>query len=320
MDKKQAQIEKNRAYNRERKYQAELMKRDLNREKFLESLYQTGYDRIQNQIDTFYMRYANQNGLSKTEAMKIANEMDVTKFNEKAAKAVQEKDFSPDTNRWLKIYNLKMKVSRLELLKAELALEMQSMHAEMSDVFDKERFDELVREYKKQSGILGMSTRSLPRTYQAILAADFYGQNFSSRVWGKNGLHDAMQKEVFASLNRIYTDMMGFKQERKHLMKRFGVSQNEADRLLKTEIGRINSDTDKKFYNEHDFTHVIYVAEPGACHICAPLNNKAIPIDEIEQGVNYPLMHPNCRCSTYGHIKMEYKVGGSTLDEYDLYE
>lgn len=25
-------------------------------------------------------------------------------------------------------------------------------------------------------------------------------------------------------------------------------------------------------------------------------------------------MHPNCRCSAYGHIKMDYKAGGSTLD------
>ena len=27
----------------------------------------------------------------------------------------------------------------------------------------------------------------------------------------------------------------------------------------------------------------------------------------------YP-MHPNCRCSAYGHIKMNYKAGGNTLD------
>ena len=75
-------------------------------------------DRMQKEIDGFYMRYAGRNGLTKQEAMKKASEMDVTKFADKAAKAVKEKDFSHATNEWLKVYNLKMKVSRLELLKA----------------------------------------------------------------------------------------------------------------------------------------------------------------------------------------------------------
>ena len=68
------------------------------------------------------------------------------------------------------------------------------------------------------------------------------------------------------------------------------------------------------------FTHMIFVAEPGACDICGPLDKKAIPIDEVEKGVNMFPMHPNCRCSAYGHIKMDYKAGGSTLDEYELWD
>ena len=43
------------------------------------------------------------------------------------------------TNEWLKVYNLKMKVSRLELLKAELTLEIQNLTAEVNEVFDKAR-------------------------------------------------------------------------------------------------------------------------------------------------------------------------------------
>ena len=69
--------------------------------------------------------------------MKKASEMDVTKFADKAAKAVKEKDFSHATNEWLKVYNLRMKVSRLELLKAELTLEIQNLTTEVNEVFDK---------------------------------------------------------------------------------------------------------------------------------------------------------------------------------------
>ena len=83
---------------------------------------------------------------------------------------------------------------------------------------------------------------------------------------------------------------------------------------MKTEIARINSDTQLTMLKDNDFTHLIYVAEVGACKICAPLDGKAIPIDEAEKGVNMYPMHPNCRCSAYGHIKMNYKNGGNTLD------
>lgn len=307
-------ITNNKLYNAERKAQSELMKRDLDRDKILTQIYQESFDRMQREIDGFYMRYASKEGLTKQEAMKRASEMDVKKFADKAAKAVKEKDFSHATNEWLKVYNLKMKVSRLELLKAELTLEIQNLTAEVNEVFDKARIDEYLNEYKRQAGILGISSSGAKKRMQAILDADFYGQTFSARVWGNLGLRATLQRDVFGSLNRVFTDMMGYKKEMKRLSSKYGTSEQNAKRLLKTEIARINSDTQLTVLKDNDFTHLIYVAEVGACKICAPLDGKAIPIDEVEKGVNMYPMHPNCRCSAYGHIKMNYKAGGSTLD------
>lgn len=307
-------ITSNQRYNAERKAQAELMKRDLDRDKVLAQIYQESFDRMQKEIDGFYMRYASRNGLTKQEAMKKASEMDVTKFANKAAKAVKEKDFSHATNEWLKVYNLKMKVSRLELLKAELTLEIQNLTAEVNEVFDKARTDEYLAEYKRQAGILGISSNGAKKRMQAILDADFYGQNFSARVWGNLGLRATLQRDVFGSLNRVFTDMMGYKQEMKRLAKKYGTSEQNAKRLLKTEIARINADTQLSMLKDNDFTHVIYVAEPGACDLCAPLDKVTIPIEDVEKGVNFYPLHPNCRCSAYGHIEMNYKNGGSTLD------
>ena len=310
----------NQRYNAERQAQAELIKRDIDRDKVLARLYQESYDRMQSEIDRFYIAYAGKEGLTKQEAMKKASEFDVTKFAEKAKKAVKEKDFSPGTNSWLRTYNLKMKVSRLELLKAELALEIQNLTSEVNEVFDKARREEYLAEYKRQTGILGISSKGANKRIQSVLGADFYGQNFSSRVWGSTGLQATLQRDVFASLNRVYTDMMGYKQEINRLSKKYQTSKENAKRLLKTEIARINADTQHAMLKANGFTHMIFVAEPGACDICGPLDKKAIPIDEVEKGVNMFPMHPNCRCSAYGHIKMDYKAGGSTLDEYELWD
>lgn len=307
----------NQRYNAERKAQAELIKRDIDRDKFLARLYQESYDRMQSEIDRFYLAYAGKEGLTKQEAMKRASEFDVTKFAEKAKKAVKEKDFSPGTNSWLRTYNLKMKVSRLELLKAELALEIQNLTSDVNEVFDKARRDEYLAEFKRQAGILGISSSGAKKRMQSILDADFYGQNFSSRVWGSTGLQATLQRDVFASLNRVYTDMMGYKQEMNRLSKKYGTSKENAKRLLKTEIARINADTQHAILKDNGFTHMIFVAESGACDICKPLDNTAVPIDKVEKGVNMFPMHPNCRCSAYGHIEMKYKDGRSTLDEFN---
>ena len=310
----------NQRYNAERKAQAELIKRDIDRDKILAQLYQESFDRMQSEIDRFYLAYAKKEGLTKQEAMKKASEFDVTKFAKKAEKAVKEKDFSPKTNSWLRTYNLKMKVSRLELLKSELALEIHNLTSDANEVFEKARRDEFLNEYKRQAGILGISSSGAKKRMQSVLDADFYGQNFSSRVWGRTGLQANLQRDGFSSLDRIYTDMMGYKQEMARLAKKYETSKANAQRLLKTEIARINADTQLAMLKDNGFTHMIYVAEPGACDICGPLDQKAIPIEKVEKGVNMFPMHPNCRCSAYGHIKMDYKTGGSTLDEYELWD
>lgn len=314
------QTTKNQRYNAERKAQAELIKRDIDRDKILARLYQESHDRMQSEIDRFYLAYAKKEGLTKQEAMKKASEFDVTKFANKAEKAVKEKDFSPKTNSWLRTYNLKMKVSRLELLKAELALEIQNLTSEVNEVFDKARREEYLAEYKRQVGILGISSSGAKKRMQNVLDADFYGQNFSSRVWGRTGLQANLQRDVFSSLDRIYTDMMGYKQEMGRLAKKYETSKSNAQRLLKTEIARINADTQLAMLKDNGFTHMIYVAEPGACDICGPLDQKAIPIEKVEKGVNMFPMHPNCRCSAYGHIEMKYKEGGSTLTDFEAWK
>lgn len=298
--------EHQKLYEAERKFQSDLMKRDLNREQLLHELYTESYNRMQKKIDDDFIRYASKEGMSVSEARKLADQMDVKRFNDRAAKAVRENDFSQETNRFLKLYNLKMRTSRAELLKAEIALEIQNLHAEAFDLMDKERRNEqekLIEHLKEQSGVLRISGSNIAMQMDKILKADFYGQSFAESVWGKNGLHVQMQKDVFASLNRIYTDMDGYKKERTYLSKKYDTSLSNADRLLKTEISRIQSQSAERVAKDNGFTHYIYVAEPGACERCKPFDSVAIPIDGLKQGINLAPLHPRCRCSGYYQIK-----------------
>lgn len=313
-------LNRQQIYEHERAAQNVWAKRDLQTDKLLEATYQESIRRMQDQIDRFYIKYASNKGLTRAEANRRIKGFDVQAWAEKAAEAVKNKDFSPYTNEWLKTYNTKMYISRIELMKAELELELQNLYSAENKIMDKHLVNEALAEYRRQAGILGSSAKGSSQRIRQIVDADFYGNNFSERIWGRTGHYIETRKAVFGSLNRMYTDMMGYKQERSRLMKQFNVSYSEAMRLLRTETARVRADAEVASYKDNGATHYIYCAEPGACINCAALDGMAIPVEEAEKGLTMFPMHPNCRCSSYGHIEMEYKDGRSTLDDFKRWE
>ena len=307
-------VDRNIRYNRERKIQNEWAKRDFDKERMLEELYRETAERLQRKIDEQYLKYAKATGLTRAEAQKVIKGMDVPTWAKEAAKAVKYRDFSPETNKWLKAYNNRMYISRWELLKAEIDIELQKLHSEEHYLINKHLEDEYIAELERQAGILGNSATGSVERVKQVVNADFYGTNFSESVWGRNGLYQVHKREIFGSLNRMYTDMDGYKKERKYLMDRFNIKEREAMRLLKTESSRIRSQAQEDSYKQNEFTHYRYVAEPGACKVCVGMANKIFKVEEFEVGVTAAPVHPNCRCSTYGIIEMKRKDGTSNID------
>lgn len=112
--------------------------------------------------------------------------------------------------------------------------------------------------------------------------------------------------------------MQGYRKERDRLAKLFGTSKSEAMRLIRTESQRVNVSTQQETAKANGFTHYHYVAESGACDVCKPLGGKTFKIEDFEIGVSASPIHPNCRCSHYYEIEMEYKAGGSTMDGVEI--
>ena len=92
----------------------------------IREIYQNMLDEIQKEINGFYAKYATQEGLTLTEAKKNVSELDIKEYGRKAAKYVKEKNFSALANEEMRLYNATMKINRLELLKANIGLEMVS--------------------------------------------------------------------------------------------------------------------------------------------------------------------------------------------------
>lgn len=111
------------------------------------------YD-AQKEIESFYGRYASKEGITINEAKKRVSRMDVEAFSKTAKRMVETKDFSPQANAALRLYNLTMKVNRLELLKARIGLRLV-------DGFDE--IDKLTETLLKNSGLAEFKMQSFER-------------------------------------------------------------------------------------------------------------------------------------------------------------
>lgn len=308
-------------YEDERKAQNEWKKKDVDIEKLVKAMYEESAEHLASKIDNFYLSYANREGLTRAQAEKKIKNFDVTKYADYAKTAVENRDFSEKTNEILRAYNTKQYVSRAELLKLELQLEAAKLCGEIDNLTMLEVINAARDEFIRQAGVLGNSAQfDIAGALRQIAEGDFYGATFSERIWGRNGQYDQINQTLFSALSTIYTDMDGYKRQRRQLMDKFKSTQYEANRLLKTEMARARADAQMKMYESNGFTHYIWVAEAGACPDCEALNGVAIPVDAGQKGISMFPLHPNCRCSTYGHIELEYVAGGTTLGDRTRWE
>ena len=234
-------------------------------------------------------------------AKKRVNKLDIEAYSKKAKKYVANKNFSKQANAELKLYNLTMKVNRLELLKANIGLEMVAGFSDIEDlgseILNKRAMDELER----QAGILGESIPNATKKASELVNTSFRNATFSQRIW----MHQSLLRAELDKLLQI-----GLIQGRnpielaRQLRKSFDASKRDAERLMRTELARVQTGAQKMSYNLNGYDYFEYIGgQAGQCPICAALDGKVFKVSEMEIGFNAPPMHPNCRCSTAANME-----------------
>lgn len=274
-------------------------------DKAMSALYRVHQTNIEKEIQAFYQKYADDEGVSISEAKKRADKVDVQAFADKAKRYVEEKNFSPQANAELKLYNLKMRVSRAELLQYNMDLELLALgegERQLTEKFLKAGFAD---EVKSQSGILGeyiKNPKTVERSMEAVLNVPFEGVTWSERIWERQqALRQVVARTAHETLVRGRNAMAMIPE----LRREFGVSKSAAKRLAVTEVARVQSEAQKISMIENGFDEYEYIAEPTACPICAKLDGNIYKVSEMEPGKNCAPMHPHCHCSTAPHMSRE---------------
>lgn len=280
--------------NREMEQRKHDIKNEQEYRKHIESIYKNMLDEIEKEINGFYAKYAKKEGITLAEAKKRAAKADIEQLERKAAKYVKEKDFSDQANEEMSLYNLTMKVNRLELLKAKIGLEMVSGFDELQKYFEEILTDSTISEFERQAGILGKTILNNEKNASAIVNASFHNATYSDRIW----MYQDMLKNELSSL--LQTGLIQGQHPRKlaaHLTKRFGVSRTNAERLMVTELARVQTEAQKQSFDRNGFEEYTFLALGDACPICRKIDEKHFKIKMMMPGKNAPPMHPYCRCS-----------------------
>lgn len=216
-------------------------------------------------------------------------------YERKAKRYVKDREFSKVANEEMRIYNLTMKVNRLEMLKAKIGLALVSGHAEleeyMSEILQGRTEDELER----QAGILGETVLSNDKKAEAIVNASFHNATFSDRIWMNQNL---LKSELSKLLQSGLIQGKNPRVLARDLRKRFSVSISNAERLMRTELARVQTEAQKQSFERNGFEQYTFLANVGCCPICQRLNGKHFKVKDMMPGKNASPMHPNCRCST----------------------
>lgn len=300
---------------RELEWQKQQIKDDKRRMAEIKAMMVELQDAIQEEIERNWYVFSSGQGISMEEAYKRSNELDVVRFAKKAKKYVKNRDFSPQANKELKLYNLTMRVNRLELLKANIGLELIRTFDEIDKYVSNELTTVAKEEIKRQAGILyiDVSKNEYTSMLKQIANGSFQGVEFSNLIWSyqnelKADLSKLLQRSIVLGRNpkMLAPELKKYLTEEGKLNAKFNTQ-----RLMVSETTNIQIAIQKQSYLDAGIEKYGYNAEPSACSVCAKLKDKTFLVSEMMPGKNAPSMHPFCRCSTYPVFEIEHAVDES---------
>lgn len=288
--------------------------------KRINKIYSDMLDACQKEIDAFYGRYASKEGITIAEAKKRVSELDIKAYERKAKRYVKDRTFSKEANEEMRLYNLAMKINRLEMLKANIGLELISGFDELQKFMDEILQGRTEDELKRQAGILGETILDNAKAAHAIVNSSFHNATFSQRIWLNQSLLRADLEKLLQS------GLIQGKNPRelaKAIKKRFGASTYQAETLMRTELARVQTEAQMKSFEKYGFDEYTFHALSDACPDCMELNGKHFKLKKMQYGKNAPPMHPRCRCSTSAYENSEdyrewldFLDKGGTTEEY----
>lgn len=260
------------------------------------AIYQMMIDMATQEINAFYGKYASAEGITIQEAKARISKLDIEEYARKAAEYVKNHDLSESANAEMRLYNATMKINRLELLKANIGLYMCGGFSEIEKMTGMKLDEATMAEFERLAGILGKTINNADKRVDSLVNASFQNATYSDRIWM---YQDALKDKLSQLLTSGMIQGKSPAELARELRKEFDVSRHQAERLMRTELCRVQTEAQKLSYKNNGYRKYIYLAlGADPCEDCLDNDGRVFNVDEMAIAVNAPPMHPNCMCST----------------------
>ena len=274
-------------------------------------IYEQSLRWINDDIAKVYSKYSKSTGLGVDELSILLNGSERSNL----ARSLQDKMRKLGFN-FKDIYNpnYMAQLSRLDALKqqiywniAQIAPQEEKIHRQTYQNIIKQTYDQFQQD-AKQIGVKPTFAQIDQRIVGQMVQERWQGRNYSDSLWRNNTrLAEKLPNIVGAAL----TTGRSYQKTERYLRK---MVSDEVDnkkavsmRLIRTEsIYHLNqaeaeANTDDGF-TEYWFDAKSHTSKTKVCDICEGLNGKKFKFTDMEVGVNFPPIHPNCGCTHHGVI------------------
>lgn len=265
------------------------------------------YERILHELDKeisiFYARYAANESVSMADARRLLRDAELEDFR-MSLDEFRDKARAGGFDKELEEVYLRSRISRLQALQTQVELRMMELFGSQRDVLRdhlQERYTDTyyrtVYAVSQQADVASTFARIDPQTVEKILATPWAGSEFSSRIWADK---DKLTRELMQTLSRGFVRGDSLDRMTKEFTQRMGVSESRAATLIHTESAHMAAEAAEQGYRETGVQSYRFEAalDLKTCAVCGALDQREFPLAEHETGINYPPLHPRCRCTT----------------------
>ena len=287
----------------------------------INAAYDTAIDNISKEIESFYLKFAGDNGLSIADAKKLLTRSERKAFRMTIEDYIKIASQGNPKSDWVKILKNASTVSRIDRLEA-LEIQMRQQ-VEMLEFYKDQEITKTLSEiyeegyyrtgYELQKGLAKWSSfeRLDVAQIRKVIISPWSpdGTNFSEKIWGTD------RRNLILQLNTKFTQAIIRGEAPKkvigELAKTLNTSKANAGRLILTESAAFASAARQDGYNRLGIEQYEIVAtlDEHTCTICGAAEGKPIPKSEYEVGVTAPPFHPWCRCTTVPYFDDKFTTG-----------
>lgn len=259
----------------------------------------------------YLQRYANENNVGLKQAASVLGNINSTKwsmtleeFERKAKAGGYEKELNAEYYK-SRIFRLQqLHEQMVEFSKKYGMAEQVRMQTGLAKQYQNSYYLDAYNKYRATGQLDIKLNHFNEQQLENIVYRPWKGSDFSKRIWKEytEVLPDELTDALLRGTLFGYSPSKVVRMMRDRFQK---VSERDLHRLVITEMGHAAEEATAQFYKDSNIEQYQYLAtlESHTCDQCAHLDERIFNVKDKKEGINYPLIHPYCRCTTVPYDK-----------------